>query len=185
MAQVSGREVTTIEGLGDADKLHPLQLAFPETGAVQCGYCTPGVILAAKALLDQRPNPSREEMIEALEGNLCRCTGHVKILEAVELAALRMAGGGKQNPSIQNATIAPYPFRARQAEAVLLGQSPTVDVLEKAGRIVRNESNPRSGMMRASRECRFALIPSLVRHALETAAEGALRENNGWERIGK
>ena len=96
MAKVAGREVVTIEGLGHADRLHPLQLAFLETGAVQCGYCTPGMILAAKALLDQKPKPSREEMTEALAGNLCRCTGYVKILEAVELAALRMAGGGKQ-----------------------------------------------------------------------------------------
>lgn len=73
VAKVAGRRVLTIEGLGCPDDLHPLQRAFVETGAVQCGYCTPGMILAAKALLDREPHPTREQIAEALEGNLCRC----------------------------------------------------------------------------------------------------------------
>ena len=86
-ADVEGREVLTIEGLARGDRLHPLQRAFLDAGAVQCGYCTPGMILTAKALLDRSPRPSREEIREALSGNLCRCTGYRKIVDAVELAA--------------------------------------------------------------------------------------------------
>ncbi|HXM56044.1 MAG TPA: (2Fe-2S)-binding protein [Candidatus Dormibacteraeota bacterium] len=85
--QVEGAEVTTIEGLGTTADPHPLQRAFAELGAAQCGYCTPGMLLAARALLDERPRPTRDEIREALAGNLCRCTGYAKIVEAVELAA--------------------------------------------------------------------------------------------------
>jgi aerobic-type carbon monoxide dehydrogenase small subunit (CoxS/CutS family) len=88
--QVEGRAITTIEGMALASELHPLQIAFGELGAAQCGYCSPGILLAAKALLEERSDPSREEIKEALAGNLCRCTGYVKILDAVELAASRM-----------------------------------------------------------------------------------------------
>lgn len=87
-----GHEVTTVEGMADGAKLHPLQEAFAELGAAQCGYCTPGILLTAKALLEEIPKPSREEIKEALAGNICRCTGYLKIFEAVELAAARMAG---------------------------------------------------------------------------------------------
>lgn len=87
-----GREVTTVEGLEGPDGLHPLQRAFVELGAAQCGYCTPGFLLAARALLDEEPEPSRQAIVEALGGNLCRCTGYLKIYEAVELAAARMRG---------------------------------------------------------------------------------------------
>ncbi|MDY0058234.1 MAG: (2Fe-2S)-binding protein [Myxococcota bacterium] len=89
-AQLEGREVTTIEGLGTPDAPHPLQQAFVEVGAVQCGYCTPGTILSAKALLDGQPAPSEAEIREALDGNLCRCTGYVKMIDAVNLAASRL-----------------------------------------------------------------------------------------------
>ena len=89
--QVEGRPITTIEGLADGARDHPLQAAFTELAAAQCGYCTPGMLLAAKSLLDSNPKPSRVEIQEALAGNLCRCTGYLKILEAVELAAGRMA----------------------------------------------------------------------------------------------
>ena len=87
--QLEGREITTVEGMGTASELDPLQRAFVELGAAQCGYCTPGMLLAARALLDASPRPARDEIREALAGNLCRCTGYAKILEAVELAARR------------------------------------------------------------------------------------------------
>jgi len=88
--QVEGRAITTIEGLAGGSQLHPLQQAFAELGAAQCGYCSPGILLASKSLLETNPQPSRDEIREALAGNLCRCTGYTKILEAVELAAGRM-----------------------------------------------------------------------------------------------
>ena len=88
--ETEGRRITTIEGLSDGARLHPLQQAFAELGAAQCGYCTPGILLTAAALLRERPSPTRQEVKEALAGNLCRCTGYTKILAAVELAALRM-----------------------------------------------------------------------------------------------
>ncbi len=89
--QVEGRAITTIEGMAAGSVLHPLQQAFAELGAAQCGYCTPGILLSAKSLLESKARPSRDEIREALAGNLCRCTGYVKILEAIELAAGRMA----------------------------------------------------------------------------------------------
>ena len=88
--QVQGRSITTIEGMADGSQLHPLQTAFVELGAAQCGYCSPGILLAARSLLEENPTPTRDDIREALAGNLCRCTGYVKILEAVELAAERM-----------------------------------------------------------------------------------------------
>jgi carbon-monoxide dehydrogenase small subunit len=87
-----GGRVETVEGLAGAGGLHPLQEAFVGNGAAQCGYCTPGFLMTAKALLDGEPRPSRERVKEALAGNLCRCTGYLKIFEAVEAAAERMAG---------------------------------------------------------------------------------------------
>ena len=91
--QVDGKEVLTIEGLASEDALHPIQRAFVEKGAVQCGFCTPGFIMSTYALLKQNPTPSDEEIKSALEGNLCRCTGYTKILEAVHYAAELMRNG--------------------------------------------------------------------------------------------
>lgn len=90
--QADGGSVETIEGLGTPDKSHPLQQAFIDAGAVQCGFCTPGMILAAKALLDREPRPSRSAIRQALSGNLCRCTGYEKIEQAVERAAEVISG---------------------------------------------------------------------------------------------
>ena len=86
------RNVLTIEGMAEGATLHPLQDTFADTGAAQCGYCSPGFLLAAKELLEKNAKPSRDEIKEALSGNLCRCTGYIKIYEAVELAAARMRG---------------------------------------------------------------------------------------------
>jgi aerobic-type carbon monoxide dehydrogenase small subunit (CoxS/CutS family) len=90
-ASAVGREITTVKGLGTYHQPHPIQEAFVETGAVQCGFCTPGMVLATFALLKNHPRPTEEQIRHALDGNLCRCTGYIKIIEAVKLAAERMA----------------------------------------------------------------------------------------------
>lgn len=90
--QADGSHITTIEGLAKNGELHPIQKAFIDSGAVQCGFCTPGMILSAKALLDKNPHPTREEIREGLSRNLCRCTGYNKIVDAVERAILYMEG---------------------------------------------------------------------------------------------
>lgn len=90
--QAEGQEITTIEGLASAGRPHPLQTAFAELGAAQCGYCTSAMLLAARALLDSNPHPTSDEIRHALAGNLCRCTGYGKIIDAVDLAASRGSG---------------------------------------------------------------------------------------------
>ena len=90
--EVRGRSVLTIEGLADDGKLHPLQEAFIEHGGFQCGFCTPGMLLASKALLDENPNPTEEELKHFMHGNLCRCTGYKKIIESIMAAAKKMRG---------------------------------------------------------------------------------------------
>lgn len=93
-----GQEVKTIEGMANGVELHPLQTTFADLGAAQCGYCSPGFLLVAEELLKKNPHPSREAIKEALSGNLCRCTGYIKIYEAVELAAARMRGEETELP---------------------------------------------------------------------------------------
>ena len=90
---VRDKNILTIEGLAEGHTLHPIQKAFVDHGAIQCGFCTPGMILSTKALLDENPNPTRQEVKEALAGNLCRCTGYVKIIDAVLAAAKDIAKG--------------------------------------------------------------------------------------------
>jgi len=87
-----GHRVDTVEGLSDGNKLHPIQQAYLDEGAVQCGFCTPGFIMSTKALLDKSPNPNEAEIREYLNGNICRCTGYVNIIKAVQSAAAKMKG---------------------------------------------------------------------------------------------
>jgi len=94
-----GRQITTVEGLAADGRLHPLQECFADLGAAQCGYCTPGILITAKALLDSEPNPTRARISEALSGNLCRCTGYLQIIEAVE-AALRLGPPVESRPAL-------------------------------------------------------------------------------------
>lgn len=92
--ELEGKEILTIEGMAQGEALHPIQQAFVDCGAVQCGYCTPGMIMTAKAFLDKNPDPSEEEVRRAIDKNLCRCTGYVKIVQAILLAAERMRAHG-------------------------------------------------------------------------------------------
>lgn len=96
--EAEGRDVKSIEGMADGATLHPLQQTFADLGAAQCGYCSPGFLLTAEELLKKHPNPDREVIKEALSGNICRCTGYIKIYEAVELAAARMRGEEMELP---------------------------------------------------------------------------------------
>jgi len=91
--QANGRKVTTIEGVADGDKLHPIQEAMVNHGAIECGFCTAGMVMSAKALLEENPKPTREEIREAIQGNLCADEGYVKYIEAIEIAAKKMQGG--------------------------------------------------------------------------------------------
>jgi carbon-monoxide dehydrogenase small subunit len=94
--EAQGQSITTVEGLADGNKLHPLQRAFIDADAIQCGYCTPGMLMAAKALLDRYPDPSEEEIRRWMAGNLCRCTGYDKIVQAIQAAAAQLAHDGEE-----------------------------------------------------------------------------------------
>lgn len=94
--QADGGEILTVAGLGTTSSPHPIQAAFADTGAAQCGFCTPGMVLSTKALLDENPQPDEDEIREAISGNLCRCTGYGPIVKAVQLAAERLSEGGEQ-----------------------------------------------------------------------------------------
>jgi carbon-monoxide dehydrogenase small subunit len=113
--------IVTVEGLADGPRLHPLQDTFAELGAAQCGYCTPGMLVTAKALLDQTDSPRRDQIVEALSGNLCRCTGYVKIFEAVELAAERMrasAGVRREKVPVEKVPVEKVPGEKVPGETV-------------------------------------------------------------------
>ena len=90
--KAEGKSITTIEGLAKGTELHPIQQAFIDAGAVQCGFCTPGMVMSAKALLDKNPDPAREEIAQSIDNNLCRCTGYVKIVEAILMAGRKLRG---------------------------------------------------------------------------------------------
>src|SRR4029077_11946183 len=96
--ECQGQEITTVEGMATGQALHPLQQAFAALGAAQCGYCIPGFLLTAASLLDENPSPTRAQIAEATAGNLCRCTGYLKIFEAIELADARMRGESAPGP---------------------------------------------------------------------------------------
>jgi len=163
IGKVAGRRVETVEGLGGPQGLHPLQAAFIEAGAVQCGYCTPGMLMAAKALLDRTLQPARGEIAEALEGNLCRCTGYAKIVHAIELAAEQMRGGMRDRPSTENGALhvskelmtGETPPTKRSGQACVIGGSTVrVDSLEKvtgAARFVEDLNRPGTLMGRVLR----------------------------------
>jgi len=91
--EADGQEITTIEGLAKGEALHPIQESFVEHAGMQCGFCTPGMIMSAKALLDKNPSPSEKEIREGISGNFCRCTGYTKIIESISAAAVMMKGG--------------------------------------------------------------------------------------------
>ena len=128
-AEIEGQEITTIEGLAGGAALHPLQSAFADLGAAQCGYCTPGILLVAKSLLDENPHPNREQIEEALGGNLCRCTGYLKIFEAIEQAAALPV------PSVGEPSDGPFK-EAREASVPSIGRTvgPTRRDAEEAQR---------------------------------------------------
>ena len=107
-SECEGREIETVEGMMEGNELHPLQSAFADLGAAQCGYCTPGILMAAKSLLAENDSPTREEVVEALAGNLCRCTGYHKILEGVEWAAAKIRGETDFRP--ENSAIYGHPL---------------------------------------------------------------------------
>jgi carbon-monoxide dehydrogenase small subunit len=97
-SKADGAEILTVEGMAQGDRLHPLQQAFWQEGAVQCGYCTPGMLISAKALLDENSGPSMEEVRRAISGNLCRCTGYTKIIQAILTASAKMRKKDSNNP---------------------------------------------------------------------------------------
>ncbi len=138
VGKVARRQVVTVEGLAEPDALHPLQSAFIECGAVQCGYCTPGMLLTAKALIDREPRPTGEQIREALAGNLCRCTGYKRIVEAVQLGAARMRGEGglpvpqEEAEDAQRPVIGGDPTRTDSAPKVT-GQAKFVEDISMPG----------------------------------------------------
>lgn len=115
--ECEGREIVTVEGLAQGPELHPLQAALADWGAAQCGYCTPGILCTAKALLAENQTPSRAQINEALSGHLCRCTGYLQIVEGVEEAARRLRGEPPRRPEVEGSSLKPAPTEERGARA--------------------------------------------------------------------
>ncbi len=170
--KVAGRRVETIEGLGTSDHLHPLQAAFIETGAVQCGYCTPGMLLAAKALLDRHPDPTPEQIVEALEGNLCRCTGYRRIVLAVELAAAWLRG--QERVFSPGAPAVGGDYRRTDAVDKVTGQARYVEDIPMPELLhlhVRRCPHPHARLLRLDLD-RAAALPGVVRILTATDIPG-------------
>ncbi len=126
VGEAEGHAITTVEGLARPGALHPLQVAFAESGAAQCGFCTPGILMSALGLLLANPAPTRDEIKDALAGNLCRCTGYTKIIEAVERAAERLSGRAEERMS--GGDPVPYTIRAAAPESAgVLRQQPNAN----------------------------------------------------------
>jgi len=176
VGDVSGREITTIEGIGTPHALHPLQRAFVEIGAVQCGFCTPGMILGAKALLDRSPHPSREEILSALDRHLCRCTGYTKIIEAVQLGSRYLLGEADASCVAAERQQLDHHWRSRGERSPvsngLVGRSePRIDVLSKVlGRTLYGADLYRVGQLQ------MLAVRSPHAHAriLDISTDGAL-----------
>ena len=170
VAKVAGRRVLTVEGLGDPEGLHPLQAAFIEVGAVQCGYCTPGLLLAAKGLLDEHPDPSRQQIVDALDGNLCRCTGYKRVVMAVERAAAQLRGEEPApEPSLEPAVGGDH--RRADAVAKVTGQAKYVEDIvlpEMLYAHVLRSPHPHARLL-ALDTARAAALPGVVR--ILTAAD--------------
>lgn len=170
VGKAAGRSITTVEGLANGPELHPLQAAFIDTGAVQCGYCTPGMLLAAKALLDSQPDPSPEQIVEALEGNLCRCTGYKRIVLAVELAAARRRGETNA-PAPAESPVIGGDYRRADAVAKVTGQARYVEDMALPGLLhaaVVRCPHPHARVL-AIHPDRASRLPGLVR--ILTAAD--------------
>jgi aerobic carbon-monoxide dehydrogenase small subunit len=135
--EAQNKLIVTIEGLADGYKLHPLQQAFVESGAIQCGYCTPGFIMSAKALLDRNPRPTEDEIKEGIANNICRCTGYVQIIEAIQTAAQSMPQTGSHSRWATQPS-AGYPGRQRGAPPARRGY-PGVQVVRQGERRSDNE----------------------------------------------
>ena len=160
--EVAGRSVATIEGIGTREAPHPLQRAFVEVGAVQCGFCTPGVIVAAKGLLDRNPEPTRDQIRAALNRNLCRCTGYVKLVEAVERAAVYLREAMRAYRGVARAACGRRPSccRAELPAPGRLGQGARHGALR--GRPERAGHAPRRGGAQSRTRMRF-WVPSAPR----------------------
>jgi aldehyde oxidoreductase len=187
VGKVANRSVLTVEGLGSSESLHPLQESFINAGAVQCGYCTPGMLLAALALLQRESNPSRAEIIEALEGNLCRCTGYAKIILAVEMAAARMRGNTIDVPVFSAKPVVGGKATRVDAVAKVTGQAKYVEDLQLPrllhARVVRSPHHHARVVainLTAAREMR-GIVRIIT--AADIPGENGFFEYSRWERV--
>jgi CO/xanthine dehydrogenase Mo-binding subunit/aerobic-type carbon monoxide dehydrogenase small subunit (CoxS/CutS family) len=187
IGKADGRRVVTVEGLGAPDRMHPLQSAFIEVGAVQCGYCTPGMLMASKALLDRNPDPSREEILDALEGNLCRCSGYTRIIQAVQLAAARLRGDSIDPPRLGNEPVVGGDTRRTDSIGKVTGQARYVEDRTMPGMLhARVLRSPHHHARLASLDTAAASsLPGVVRilTAKDIPGENGLGDYSGDEPI--